>query len=48
MWRMNGELGVRKRCLTLPVPHAGFLRFQEGGALAHFSGISLGTVMVPV
>lgn len=38
------------RCLPLPVPQEGFFRLQEGGApaRAHFSGISLGTVMIPV
>lgn len=35
-------------CLPLPVPQEGFFRLQEWGApaRAHFSGISLGTVMI--
>lgn len=37
-------------CLPLPVPQEGFFWLQEGGApaRAHFSGISLGTVMIPI
>lgn len=33
----------------LPVPQEGFFWLQDGGApaRAHFSGISLGTVMIP-
>lgn len=42
--------GGRQAQLPLPVPQEGFFLLQEGGApaRAHFSGISLGTVMIPV
>lgn len=44
----EGERAAR-RCLRLPVPQEGFFWLQDGGApaRAHFSGISLGTVMIP-
>lgn len=45
------ELGrATRRRLPLPVPQEGFFLLQERGApaRAHFSGISLGTVMIPV
>lgn len=53
MWRSEGVnyrfVRAARLCLLLPVPQEGFFWLQEGGApaRAHFSGISLGTVMIP-
>lgn len=46
----HGPGRAARGCLPLPVPQEGFFLLQEGGApaRAHFSGISLGTVMIPV